>query len=103
MGPASEAQLCRYYYLYINTVELKLFHYFVKGRRSRRNSSSEDSQLTIENFGGSQDQLNAIDRFDRERERKLSNTTIGKLLQLYIYKIITKAHNQEPRLFIPSL
>ncbi|XP_037895556.1 patronin isoform X23 [Glossina fuscipes] len=48
------------------------------GRRSRRNSSSEDSQLTIENFGGSQDQLNAIDRFERERdrERKLSNTTI---------------------------
>ncbi|XP_075169158.1 calmodulin-regulated spectrin-associated protein patronin isoform X15 [Haematobia irritans] len=49
------------------------------GRRSRRNSSSEDSQLTIENFGGSQDQLNAIDRFDRgdrDRERKLSNTTI---------------------------
>uniref|UniRef100_A0A1A9WN88 CKK domain-containing protein n=1 Tax=Glossina brevipalpis TaxID=37001 RepID=A0A1A9WN88_9MUSC len=48
------------------------------GRRSRRNSSSEDSQLTIENFGGSQDQLNTIDRFERERdrERKLSNTTI---------------------------
>ncbi|XP_037819379.1 patronin isoform X15 [Lucilia sericata] len=46
------------------------------GRRSRRNSSSEDSQLTIENFGGSQDQLNNIERFERERERKLSNTTI---------------------------
>ncbi|KPU76420.1 uncharacterized protein Dana_GF11779, isoform O [Drosophila ananassae] len=48
------------------------------GRRSRRNSSSEDSQLTIENFGGSQDQLNTLGRFDRERdrERKLSNTSI---------------------------
>ncbi|XP_072388104.1 patronin isoform X2 [Diabrotica undecimpunctata] len=30
------------------------------GRRSRRNSTSEDSQLTIENFGGSQDNLNFI-------------------------------------------
>ncbi|XP_017837892.1 patronin isoform X42 [Drosophila busckii] len=50
------------------------------GRRSRRNSSSEDSQLTIENFGGSQDQLNTLGRFererDRERERKLSNTSV---------------------------
>ncbi|XP_057665171.1 patronin isoform X34 [Diorhabda carinulata] len=32
------------------------------GRRSRRNSTSEDSQLTIENFGGSQDNLNFIGR-----------------------------------------
>ncbi|XP_017465062.1 PREDICTED: patronin isoform X21 [Rhagoletis zephyria] len=52
------------------------------GRRSRRNSSSEDSQLTIENFGGSQDQLNAVGRFERERERerdrerKLSNVSV---------------------------
>ncbi|XP_030388179.1 patronin isoform X29 [Scaptodrosophila lebanonensis] len=50
------------------------------GRRSRRNSSSEDSQLTIENFGGSQDQLNTLGRYDRERdrerERKLSNTSV---------------------------
>lgn len=38
------------------------------GRRSRRNSVSDDSQLTIENFGGSQDQLNMIGRsFDREK------------------------------------
>ncbi|XP_026841268.1 patronin isoform X9 [Drosophila persimilis] len=57
------------------------------GRRSRRNSSSEDSQLTIENFGGSQDQLNTLGgRFDRDRERdrdrdrerKLSNTSIAE-------------------------
>ncbi|XP_041450291.1 patronin isoform X18 [Drosophila obscura] len=55
------------------------------GRRSRRNSSSEDSQLTIENFGGSQDQINTLGgRFDRERdrdrerERKLSNTSIAE-------------------------
>ncbi|XP_064543346.1 patronin isoform X44 [Drosophila montana] len=49
-----------------------------RGRRSRRNSSSEDSQLTIENFGGSQDQLNTLGRFERERdrERKLSNTSV---------------------------
>jgi len=56
--------------------------YIVLGRRSRRNSSSEDSQLTIENFGGSQDQLNTLGRFererDRDRERKLSNTSVGK-------------------------
>lgn len=44
------------------------------GRRSRRNSFSEESQLTIENFGGSQDQLNTIGRFDRER--KISNTSL---------------------------
>ncbi|KRG05171.1 uncharacterized protein Dmoj_GI21023, isoform V [Drosophila mojavensis] len=48
------------------------------GRRSRRNSSSEDSQLTIENFGGSQDQINTVGRYERERdrERKLSNTSV---------------------------
>ncbi|XP_017961431.1 patronin isoform X49 [Drosophila navojoa] len=48
------------------------------GRRSRRNSSSEDSQLTIENFGGSQDQINTLGRYERERdrERKLSNTSV---------------------------
>ncbi|KAJ8916210.1 hypothetical protein NQ315_016349 [Exocentrus adspersus] len=32
------------------------------GRRSRRNSASDESQLTIENFGGSQDNLNFIGR-----------------------------------------
>ncbi|CAH0557676.1 unnamed protein product [Brassicogethes aeneus] len=32
------------------------------GRRSRRNSMTDDSQLTIENFGGSQDNLNFIGR-----------------------------------------
>ncbi|XP_037032835.1 patronin isoform X7 [Bradysia coprophila] len=46
------------------------------GRRSRRNSLSEDSQLTIENFGGSQDQLNMIGR-PVERERKFSNSTVN--------------------------
>ncbi|KAL7016575.1 hypothetical protein ACKWTF_010065 [Chironomus riparius] len=53
------------------------------GRRSRRNSFSEDSQLTIENFGGSQDQLNMIGTFDRrsqDRERKISNTSIEPTL-----------------------
>lgn len=51
----------------------------VAGRRSRRNSFSEDSQLTIENFGGSQDQLNMIgqtvDRRFQDRERKISNAS----------------------------
>ncbi|XP_053670027.1 patronin [Anopheles nili] len=47
------------------------------GRRSRRNSFSDDSQLTIENFGGSQDQLNTIGRF--ERERKISNTSLTSI------------------------
>lgn len=47
------------------------------GRRSRRNSTSDDSQLTIENFGGSQDQLNMIGR-TMERERTISNTVIGE-------------------------
>jgi len=39
---------------------------------------SEDSQLTIENFGGSQDQLNMIGTYDRrsqDRERKISNAS----------------------------
>lgn len=52
---------------------------FPAGRRSRRNSFSEDSQLTIENFGGSQDQLNMIgqpvDRRFQDRERKISNAS----------------------------
>lgn len=52
--------------------------YLITGRRSRRNSFSEDSQLTIENFGGSQDQLNmigTIDRRSQDRERKISNAS----------------------------
>lgn len=49
------------------------------GRRSRRNSFSEDSQLTIENFGGSQDQLNMIGR-SSERERKFSNSTVNNVI-----------------------
>ncbi|XP_032585993.1 patronin isoform X42 [Drosophila mojavensis] len=62
------------------------------GRRSRRNSSSEDSQLTIENFGGSQDQINTVGRYERERdrERKLSNTSVGK----YSYQSISFALSQ---------
>lgn len=32
------------------------------GRRSRRNSLSEDSQLTLENFGGSQENLHFLGR-----------------------------------------
>ncbi|XP_061511279.1 patronin isoform X26 [Anopheles gambiae] len=51
-----------------------------RGRRSRRNSFSDDSQLTIENFGGSQDQLNTVGRF--ERERKISNTSLTSIEQV---------------------
>lgn len=50
------------------------------GRRSRRNSlTAEDSQLTIENFGGSQDHLNLIGRLDKEqqRERKVSTASMA--------------------------
>ena len=55
-----------------------MFYFYFTGRRSRRNSFSEDSQLTIENFGGSQDQLNMIGTMDRrsqDRERKISNAS----------------------------
>lgn len=49
------------------------------GRRSRRNSLTDDSQLTIENFGGSQDHLNLIGRLDKEqRERKVSVTAMAE-------------------------
>lgn len=53
---------------------LKIFFCFA-GRRSRRNSISDDSQLTIENFGGSQDQLNMIGRCF-EREKPITNAVI---------------------------
>ena len=53
--------------------------FFIAGRRSRRNSFSDDSQLTIENFGGSQDQLNMIgqpiERRFQDRERKISSAS----------------------------
>ncbi|XP_071052762.1 patronin isoform X4 [Onthophagus taurus] len=54
------------------------------GRRSRRNSTSDDSQLTIENFGGSQDNLNFIGR-NPDKEvgahvgRKISTPSIEKM------------------------
>ncbi|XP_031637069.1 patronin-like isoform X2 [Contarinia nasturtii] len=45
------------------------------GRRSRRNSVSDDSQLTIENFGGSQDQLNMIGRAF-EKDKSITNVVV---------------------------
>lgn len=52
---------------------------WLTGRRSRRNSLTDDSQLTIENFGGSQDHLNLIGRLDKEqRERKVSVTAMAE-------------------------
>ncbi|XP_076668121.1 calmodulin-regulated spectrin-associated protein patronin isoform X9 [Andrena cerasifolii] len=45
------------------------------GRRSRRNSVSDDSQLTIENFGGSQDNLH---NFGRNPDKEVG-VHIGKL------------------------
>lgn len=60
-----------------------VFFLHFAGRRSRRNSFSEDSQLTIENFGGSQDQLNMIgvttERRSQDRERKFSNASNSAL------------------------
>lgn len=50
--------------------------YLAAGRRSRRNSFTEDSQLTIENFGGSQDQINMLGRHP-EPERKFSSSTLN--------------------------
>lgn len=54
----------------------KVIHCFfpISGRRSRRNSFSEESQLTIENFGGSQDQLHMLGMMERDRERKISSS-----------------------------
>lgn len=46
------------------------------GRRSRRNSLTDDSQLTIENFGGSQDHLNLIVRLDKEQRDRNSTTSL---------------------------
>lgn len=43
------------------------------GRRSRRNSMTDDSQLTIENFGGSQDNINFI---GRNPDKEVSLTTL---------------------------
>lgn len=64
-----------------NWCKLK-FILWISGRRSRRNSISDDSQLTIENFGGSQDQLNMIGRAF-EREKSFVNTVIGKNSEYY--------------------
>ncbi|CRL08076.1 CLUMA_CG020974, isoform B [Clunio marinus] len=53
------------------------------GRRSRKNSFSEDSQLTIENFGGSQEQLNTIgmsfDQRSLDREKKPHETSFASI------------------------
>ncbi|XP_051154754.1 patronin isoform X4 [Leptopilina boulardi] len=45
------------------------------GRRSRRNSVSDDSQLTIENFGGSQDNIH---NFGRNPDKEMGVVTMGK-------------------------
>ncbi|XP_023036938.1 patronin isoform X22 [Drosophila willistoni] len=77
-----------------------------QGRRSRRNSSSEDSQLTIENFGGSQDQINTLGRYERERdrERKLSNTSVGEcsVLLCYLWCSLINFISVEPAVAIRS-
>lgn len=57
----------------------------ISGRRSRRNSISDDSQLTIENFGGSQDQLNMIGRAF-EREKSFTSTVVGKSLESHHWR-----------------
>lgn len=70
--------------LSFNCCNLK-FILSISGRRSRRNSISDDSQLTIENFGGSQDQLNMIGRAF-EREKSFTNTVIGMNLESYHWR-----------------
>lgn len=59
-----------------------LWYFMNSGRRSRRNSLTDDSQLTIENFGGSQDHLNLVGRLekerDKERDRKLSTASLNQ-------------------------
>lgn len=67
------------------TVVILKFILSISGRRSRRNSISDDSQLTIENFGGSQDQLNMIGRAF-EREKSFTNTVIGKNLKSHHWR-----------------
>ncbi|XP_055706496.1 patronin isoform X2 [Phlebotomus papatasi] len=47
------------------------------GRRSRKNSLSDESQLTIENFGGSQEHLNHFFRAERE-QRASPGSSIGE-------------------------
>lgn len=46
------------------------------GRRSRRNSFSEESQLTWENFGGSTDNLHLIHR-DRDKDVTLNSAKVA--------------------------
>ncbi|XP_059609006.1 patronin isoform X2 [Phlebotomus argentipes] len=48
------------------------------GRRSRKNSLSDESQLTIENFGGSQEHLNHFFRPEREQQRASPGASIGE-------------------------
>lgn len=67
------------------------------GRRSRRSSITDDSQLTVENFGGSQDRLHFAGR-NPEKElatvanvRKISapagefSTVTFKMLRQFLY------------------
>ncbi|GAB0090124.1 Patronin [Sergentomyia squamirostris] len=48
------------------------------GRRSRKNSLSDESQLTIENFGGSQEHLNYFFRSERELSKTSPGSSIGE-------------------------
>lgn len=43
------------------------------GRRSRRSSITDDSQLTVENFGGSQDRLHFAGRNPEKELATLAN------------------------------
>ena len=52
------------------------------GRRSRRNSTSDDSQLTIENFGGSQDNLNFIGR-NPDKEVRIEKSQIRHSITVF--------------------
>lgn len=61
------------------------------GRRSRRNSVTDDSQLTIENFGGSQDNINFIGR-NPDKEVSFFSRTEGKFWYFVIYFRLCRLH-----------
>lgn len=52
------------------------------GRRSRRNSVSDDSQLTIENFGGSQVRAERLTRKRNKKEASRSNDRVIPLRRI---------------------
>ncbi|RZF34990.1 hypothetical protein LSTR_LSTR000563 [Laodelphax striatellus] len=71
------------------------------GRRSRRNSLSEDSQLTLENFGGSQENLHFLGRNpDKEpavhvgrRDSSASRSSLNDNKSTNLHNALQQEHN----------